>query len=100
MPTAAVHRGRTIHVVAWLGLSLLVLVVDYFIGPGIQFPALFIVPVSIAAWYSGRVWGVLLAVALPLGRLYLTTITDTPWSVTESVIKRRSASACSAPSRG
>lgn len=80
------RRGRPIHVVFWLGLSAATLVADYFIGPVIQFPALFIVPVSIAAWYSGRVWGLLLAVILPLGRLYLTTIADPPWSLAESSI--------------
>lgn len=41
---------------------------------------------SLAAWYSGWLWGVALAAVLPLARLYFTTILDTPWSLTEAAI--------------
>lgn len=38
---------------------------DYFIGPDSQFPVLYFVPVSLAAWYSGRRPAVALAIAVP-----------------------------------
>ena len=86
MPTRARPRGTSVHVVVWLGLSVATLVADYFIGPEIQFPALFVIPVSLAAWYNGAGWGLLLAVALPLCRLYLVSVADAPWSPLESSI--------------
>jgi len=86
MPTRARPRGNMAHVVVWLGLSAATLAADYYIGPAIQFPALFVIPVSLAAWYSGVGWGLLLAVVLPLGRLYLVSIADAPWSFFESSI--------------
>ncbi len=86
MPTRDRPRGTTAHVVVWVGLSVATLAADYFIGPMIQFPALFVIPVCMAAWYNGAGWGLLLAIVLPLGRLYLVSIADAPWSFLESWI--------------
>lgn len=70
----------------WSAISLIVLALDYLSGPVIQFPAVFVIPVSLAAWYNGWSWGVALSVVLPLVRLYFTTILDAPWSFTEAAI--------------
>lgn len=78
--------GKPIFAVYWLGVSLVVVAVDYLSGPVIQFPALVIIPVSLAAWYSGAAWGLALAFALPLVRLYFTTILDAPWTFAEAAI--------------
>jgi hypothetical protein len=86
MPIRLRPRGTPTHLAVWLGLSVAVLAADYLIGPMIQFPALFVIPVSLAAWYNGAGWGLLLAVLLPLGRLYLVTIADAPWSFYESAV--------------
>ena len=86
MAQLARDRGRPIYAVYWVALSIVVVGVDYLSGPVIQFPALFIIPVSLAAWYSSRVWGLVLAVTLPLLRLYFTSILDAPWSFTEAAI--------------
>lgn len=79
-------RGHGKFAVVWAPLSAGVLALDFFFGPVIQFPALFVVPVSAAAWYASRQWGLALAVALPLIRLYFTTILETPWSFEEAAI--------------
>lgn len=60
--------------VAWIFLSALALVADYMSGPNIQFPILYIVPIGLAAWYSGPWWGGCLAVTLPFGRVIYWTI--------------------------
>lgn len=80
------RRGRPIYMVYWTGMSAVVLALDYALGPVIQFPALFILPVSLAAWFSGRVWGLMLAVALPLVRLYFVSISDPPWTMAEAAV--------------
>lgn len=86
MPRLSPQRGRLIFAFYWFAISIVVVALDYISGPVIQFPAVFIIPVSLAAWYNGWLWGVALSVALPLVRLYFTTILDTPWSFTEAAI--------------
>lgn len=89
MKTAVLGRllaRRALLPVAWIGLSLVVAVIDYLLGPFIQFPIAFVVPVGLAAWYSGRGWALALAVALPLVRLYFVSIWNVPWDFTYSVV--------------
>ncbi len=49
MPTGFERRGKPIYAAYWLGISAVVLALDSVVGPVIQFPALFIIPVSLAA---------------------------------------------------
>lgn len=72
--------------VFWLTLSALIVLIDYHIGPVIQFPILFTVPVLLASWYSGARWGVPLAVALPLIRLYFNATRPIPWTLLDSSV--------------
>lgn len=82
----APQRGRLVYALYWSAISLVVLALDYLSGPVIQFPAVFVIPVSLAAWYNGRWWGAVLAVVLPLVRLYFTTILNAPWSFTDAAV--------------
>gem|GEM_PF-2572824 len=38
----------------WSGLSVLLLIADYFSGPFIQFPITYLIPVALSSWYKGR----------------------------------------------
>jgi hypothetical protein len=40
--------------------------IDYLTGPNTQFPVVYMIPVGLAAWYSGRRPALLLAIAMPL----------------------------------
>jgi hypothetical protein len=62
-------------------LSFGILAADYLTGPFLQFPILFVVPVTLAAWYRGPRDALLLAVLLPLGRLGIALTQDVagPW---------------------
>ena len=53
----------------WFVLSAILLVLDYYLGPHIQFTATFVVPVLLAAWYTGHSSALSLAVVLPLTHL-------------------------------
>lgn len=77
-PTADPHPNAWARRLNWGLLSLTCLALDYLSGPTIQFPFFYLVPVSLAAWYDGRAWGLLLAVALPLLRFSLRVVWDTP----------------------
>lgn len=55
--------------VIYLLCSSILLGLDIVTGPFLQFPILFVIPVSAAAWYVGPRLAYGLAVALPLGRL-------------------------------
>jgi hypothetical protein len=70
----------------WIGLSIVCLAIDYTLGPFIQFPIVYLVPVSLAAWHSGRTLSLTLAVLLPLVRLYFITLWDPPWTFLESAV--------------
>jgi len=53
----------------WSALALVILMGDYLAGPTIQFPILYLIPVSLASWYSGYRCGLAFAVTMPLIRL-------------------------------
>jgi K+-sensing histidine kinase KdpD len=51
----------------WWGLVAVALIAaDYAIGPESQFPVLYVIPVTLAAWYSGRWPALAMAIAVPL----------------------------------
>jgi hypothetical protein len=61
-----------------IAFSLLVVGADYLSGPAIQFPFLYIVPVSLAAWGAARPFAYLLAVLLPATRILLSHLWGVP----------------------
>lgn len=67
-------------------LSIVILIIDYRLGPFIQFPLLFILPVILASWYISKWWGVFYAILLPIVRFYFTIIWLVPWTTFESAI--------------
>ena len=57
--------GR-LHPLWWVAVGAGLIWFDYASGPDSQYPVLYIIPVSAAAWYSGRWAAVALAVAIPV----------------------------------
>ncbi len=57
-------------------LGLLILTIDIWTGPFLQFPVLFLVPVSLCAWHCNRSWAVSLAILLPVARLAFAGYVD------------------------
>jgi hypothetical protein len=57
--------------VVLVGLSLVILALDFLTGPHIHIAILFVFPVALATWSHGRRWGSAIAIALPLVRLPL-----------------------------
>ena len=61
----------------WL-MGAMILLLDLLTGPFLSFPILFVIPVSLAAWFiSGRL-ATVLAVMLPLGRALIAAFLDQP----------------------
>ena len=60
--------GR-IQPIWWIGLGAAMLWIDYLTSPAVHFPAIYVLPVILAAWYSGTWPAVGLALAVPLLRL-------------------------------
>jgi PAS domain S-box-containing protein len=56
------------RIALWVALGAVLVACDFFTGPFIQFPFLFIIPIGLAAWFSGRITGLALAMTLPLVR--------------------------------
>jgi len=69
-----------------IGLAIVCLVIDYFIGPYIIFPVTFIAPVVISAWFSRPAYAYFLAVIQPLVRLGFAFSWQPPWGNTVSII--------------
>jgi hypothetical protein len=86
MPAQRGSRLRAALPVLWFLLSVLCVGIDYLLGPFIQFPIVYLIPVSLAAWHSGRMYGLVLAAVLPLVRLYFISLWDPPWTFTESAV--------------
>ena len=62
--------GR-LHPWWWIAIAALLFWIDYVSGPNTQFPVVYVVPVSLAAWYSGRWPALALAVAVPVVHVLL-----------------------------
>lgn len=74
-------RGQ-IHPVVWTGLALTMLGLDFLTGPYVQVAILFVFPIALATWSHGRLWGSVVAVALPVSRLpffYMVWNASRPW---------------------
>jgi hypothetical protein len=70
----------------WLLLSLLVAFADFISGTNIQFPILYILPISLAGWAGKRNYTLALAVILPCLRLLFHLIWKLPILSFDSVI--------------
>lgn len=79
---------RRLRPASWVVLSLICVALDFWAGPQIQFPLVYLAPVSLAAWYGGWRWGMALAVLFPLVRLmfYISGTWEPPSSLLESSI--------------
>jgi hypothetical protein len=76
---------KSLAIFVCLGLCLLILLADHITDPYIQFPALFIIPVTFASAYLGVAWGVELAVILPIVRFCLE-FRMIPGTVTQELV--------------
>ena len=68
------------HPIVIGGLVLVTMVADYLTGPAIQFPILYLLPIGLAAWWSGIRLGSVLALTMPLLRIVFGTIRPEVWS--------------------
>jgi hypothetical protein len=90
-----VARGKRMEAqllpLLWLGSSFIVLMLDLWTGPYLQFPVFFVLPVSLSSWFSGRRWGVALGLGLPVARLSFFLVWGFPYSpqiaVTNAVVR-------------
>src|SRR4030067_3399382 len=70
----------------WLSLSFTVAVADFISSLDIQFPILYIIPITLAGWYGNRNHALILSIFLPCLRFIFFMMWDTPWLVAVTVI--------------
>jgi hypothetical protein len=64
----------------WLAVAALFVGADYVLGVTVDFTPAFVIPVTMAAWYSGRTSALALASGLPLSHAVLAlTLTGSQW---------------------
>ena len=61
--------GR-VHPLWWVAVGASLIAIDYLVGPDFRYPVVYVIPVILAAWYSGRQPAVALAVATGRIRLH------------------------------
>jgi hypothetical protein len=69
-----------------IGLAILCLVLDFFMGPYIAFPLIFIIPVAVSAWFCRSYYAYFLAIIQPLVRLGFPFSWQTPWNAVDAII--------------
>jgi hypothetical protein len=70
-----------VHPAWWIAAAVPLLWIEYIAGTYTQFPLIYVIPVSLAAWYSGW-WPALgLAVAIPLAQVLFTMLAGPPVDV-------------------
>lgn len=79
-----------IHPAWWVAIAAAMVGVDARLGPEVPFPAVYAIPVTVAAWYSGLRTSLALAITLPFARLVtMPYMYDAPWvSVTLNIAMR------------
>lgn len=77
---------KKFQLISWVVLSFLVLVTDYYTGPFIQFPIVYIFPIVFVTWFNGRRWGLFFACILPFARIFFYFLWIVPWSSLEVVV--------------
>jgi len=71
----------------WIGIAIILLAADYFAGPFIQFPVTYLIPISLASWYSDRRWGLAFSITMPLTRfVYNIAFWTIPWTIVEASV--------------
>ncbi|MDQ3069318.1 MAG: hypothetical protein M3R55_06280 [Acidobacteriota bacterium] len=68
-----------------LAIAAAVILLDYLVGPRIEFPGMFLIPVAYGAWYGGRAWGLPLSL-LPLAHVGTVIASGAPLGLYEVVI--------------
>jgi hypothetical protein len=62
----------------WVAIGAVLISVDYLAGPAAQFPSVNVLPVIVAAWYSGRRTALAIAAAVPLAHVMFLVAVWTP----------------------
>jgi hypothetical protein len=58
--------SRRLRPLWWIGIAAVLLWIEYVTGLYTEFPVVYVIPVSLAAWYSGRWPALTLAIVMPL----------------------------------
>ena len=62
----------------YVGTGVGILLLDYWTGPRLMFPILFVIPVALSAWFCSVRLAYALAVLLPIGRFFIAAFVDLP----------------------
>ena len=68
-----------------LAIAAFVIVLDFAVGPRVEFPGLFILPLMYGAWYGGLRWGLPLSL-LPLAHIGNLLAVGAPFGIYEASI--------------
>lgn len=70
----------------WISLSIIVACADFISSGNIQFPILYMLPISLVGWSGKRNQALALAIVFPCLRFIFRMIWSVPWLVVDSII--------------
>lgn len=79
-------KNKRLLLLCWAIAACIVLVIDYLTGPFIRFPILYLLPIVLGAWFNGLLWGLVLAVVMPLVHLSFSKFWITPFTLFDAAI--------------
>jgi hypothetical protein len=80
------HRHMTRAQWSILVLVLILIAIDFVVGPYIQFPVFFVLPVMVAAWTTGVGWAFSLALFMAVARFFCHWYWDFPMDYMPAVV--------------
>ena len=75
-PTRTFQQTALAHPLTHILMGIGILGADFATGPYLMFPILFVIPVTLAAWFYNRPFALALAILLPAGRFILATVVE------------------------
>src|SRR5262245_14509645 len=67
-------RPVRLHAAWWMAIAIVLLAFEYSTGFYSQFPVVYVIPVCLAAWYSGPWPAITLGVTIPVAHLAFTVV--------------------------
>jgi hypothetical protein len=83
---SSMPKHQSLLPVCWVVVAIGILFCDYLTQPFIKFPILFLIPIALAAWYSGRWWGIGLAVGMTLAHTGLVRVAGIAETMTVTAV--------------
>lgn len=72
MQNHSIYKKKILPIL-WIILAVISVAADYYTGKVYNFPILIAIPIALATWYNGRVFGIFTGILITAGELYVVS---------------------------